>query len=270
MSFNTESLHKGDLLTIDAGNTRTKWALFDGAGEILSQDACLNADLVSAEFLAKDRLCKTVIIANVAGAEVAQKLTEKCQALSLTITWAKASSLACNVKNNYDTHSQLGADRWAALIAAWSLYQMPCVVVNLGTAVTVDALAPSNNGAEFLGGFILPGLKMLQQALVSGTRDIASGVACKLGEIKRFPTNTADAVHTGASSAVVGAITEMVEKLHTHIGGGVPATIVLSGGDADLLIPLLAAKFNTESVKRVFVHHNLVLQGLYLLEREQE
>lgn len=270
MSLATESFDRGDLLAIDAGNTRTKWALFNGAGDLLSQGVCANADLASVEFLPKNTACKCVIISNVAGAEVAEFLTEKCQALSLTITWAKASSLACGVKNNYDNSSQLGTDRWAALIAAWSVYQTPCVVVNLGTAVTIDALAPNNNGAEFLGGLILPGLKLLQQTLVNGTRDIANGVASKLGSIQSFPTNTADAVQTGACLAIVGAIAEMVEKLQTHIGGGVQAMIVLSGGDARLLMPLVAAKFNTDAVKRVFVHDNLVLQGLYLLEREQE
>ena len=264
------SLVRENLLAIDAGNTRTKWALFNGVGEILTQGACLNEDLVSAEFLAKDYLCKTVMIANVAGVEISQKLTEKCHASGLTITWAKSSNVACSVKNNYEHPSQLGVDRWSALIAAWNMYQTPCVVVNLGTAITVDALVANHNGAEFLGGLILPGLKLLQQALVGGTRDIASGVASKLGEIKYFPLNTADAVETGICLAIVGAVTELVAKLQLFIGGGVQAIIVLTGGDANLLMPQLALKFNTNAVKRVLVHHNLVLQGLYLLEREQE
>ena len=270
MSFATASFDRGNLLAIDAGNTRTKWALFDGTGKILSQDVCANPDLVTLEFLPKNTPCHQVIISNVAGAEVAQLLKYKCQALGLTIAWAKASSLACGVKNNYDNPSQLGTDRWAALIAAWSLYQTPCVVINLGTAVTIDALASHHHGAEFLGGLILPGLKLLQQTLVNGTRDIASGVASKLGEIERFPTNTADAVYTGASLAIVGAITEVVEKLQMHLGGSLQTTLVLSGGDTGLLMPLLTAKFNTDAVKRVLVHDNLVLQGLYCLEREQE
>ncbi len=265
MSFN-----KGNLLAIDAGNTRTKWALFDATGKISSQGVCVNADLASLKFLPKNTACKEAIISNVASAEVAKLLTERCHALGLSITWAKASSLACGVKNHYDNPSQLGADRWAALIAAWSLYQTPCVVVNLGTAVTIDALVSIHDDAEFLGGLIMPGLKLLKQTLVHGTHNIASGVASQVGKVEFFPTNTADAVQTGAFLAVVGAITEVVEKLQKHIGSGVQAMIVLSGGDAGLVMPLLEAKFNTNAVKRVLVHDNLVLQGLYCLEREQE
>lgn len=270
MSFTTASFNRGSLLAIDAGNTRTKWALFDATGEVICQGVCANTDLASVEFLPKNTPCKQAIISNVAGAEVAQLLIEKCQFLGLTITWAKASRLACHVKNNYANPSQLGTDRWTALIAAWSLYQASCVVVNLGTAVTIDALVSTNDGAEFLGGLILPGLKLLQQILVNRTRDIASGVASKLGEIQRFPTNTADAIHTGAYLAISGAIAEMVEKLQDHLGIKEQVIIVLSGGDASLFLPLLAVKFNTDAVKRVVQHDNVVLKGLYLLEREQE
>ncbi len=264
------SFGRGSLLAIDAGNTRTKWALFDATGAISSPSVCANADLASAQFLPTSTSCKQAFISNVVGAEVAQLLTAKCQALGLTITWTKSTSLACGVKSNYDHPSQLGTDRWAALIAAWSIYQTPCIVVDLGTAVTIDALAPNHHGAEFLGGLILPGLRLLQQTLLNGTHGIASSVVNISGKATNFPTNTADAVHTGACLAIIGAIVEVTTRLQKHIGGGTQTTIVLTGGDAVLLMPLLADKFNTDSVKRVFVRDNLVLQGLYLLEREQE
>lgn len=266
MSSNTASLRSDNLLAIDAGNTRTKWALFNAAAEILSQGVCTNIDLALAEFLPKNTICNHAIIANVAGAEVAQVLAEKCQGLGLTITWAKSSSRACGVTNNYDHPSQLGVDRWAAIIAAWQHYQSPCIVVSLGTAATIDALAPNKDGAEFLGGIILPGLNLLQQTLVNGTHDIAIGVASQAGKVTHFATNTADAVYTGACLAIIGAIAEMVEKLQAQ---SEQVMIVLSGGDARVLMPLLALKFNTDSVKRVVLHDNLVLQGLYLLESEQ-
>lgn len=259
------SVDSASLLAIDAGNTRTKWALFNIVGEVLSQGVCANVDLAAAEFVPKNTACKQAIISNVAGAEIATVLIEKCQALGLGVTWLKASSLACGVKNNYDHPSQLGADRWASLIAAWRIYQSSCVVVNLGTAVTIDALASNHHHAEFLGGLILPGLTMLQQILINGTHDIAIGMAIKSGEIKHFPTNTSDAVYTGACLAIIGAITQMFAKLETH---SEQVMIILSGGDAHLLMPLLALKFNTDSLKCVFVQDNLVLQGLYYLERE--
>jgi len=263
------SVDRAGLLAIDAGNTRTKWALFNIIGEVLSQGVCANADLALAEVLPKNTVCKQAIISNVAGAEIAKVLVKKCLALDLAVIWLKAPSLDCGVKNNYDSPSQLGADRWASLIAAWSIYQTSCVVVNLGTAVTIDALVSNHNHAEFLGGLIMPGLTMLQQILVNGTHDIESGIAstsCNdLSEINSFPTNTTDAVYTGACLAIVGAIAEMVARLQIHCE---QVIVILSGGDAHSLMPLLGLKFNTDSLKRVFVNDNLVLQGLYCLERE--
>ena len=62
------------LLTIDAGNTRTKWALFDAVGEITWQGVCLNEAITSAEFLPENIKCDRTIIANVAGENHAKSI----------------------------------------------------------------------------------------------------------------------------------------------------------------------------------------------------
>lgn len=157
------------ILTIDAGNTRVKWGLFNKEGVMLSHGACLHGDLAHANFPEVSR----VIISNVAGTKIRAEL-EKKLAASSTIHWIEAQTIACSVKSNYEKPETLGTDRWAALIAAWHIKQTPCVVVNAGTAVTIDALSVNQQTkqAEFIGGLILPGLNLMQQSLGLATAQL--------------------------------------------------------------------------------------------------
>jgi type III pantothenate kinase len=143
----------------------------------------------------------------------------------------------------------LGSDRWAALIAAWHLLGQACLVVNCGTATTVDALT---NQGEFMGGLILPSVAMMQRSLVEGTAQLKTG----LGEYAAFPLNTADAILSGAIQASCGAIQRQHDLLKNDA-----APILLSGGASAMLLPHLNNLPIRESA-------NLVLQGLGLIAYE--
>src|SRR4051794_2109068 len=77
--------------------------------------------------------------------------------------WINAAAYQCGVRNYYEEASQLGSDRWAALIAAWQQQRQGCLVVDAGTATTIDALSDTG---EFLGGIITPGVDLMQKALM--------------------------------------------------------------------------------------------------------
>ena len=96
------------LLVIDIGNTRTKWALADDAGELSTTEICLNANIDKARFATKQ--VSKVLISNVAGDAMAQQIT---QILSpLPVHFIAAKKQACGVTNQYE--NTLGTDRWAA------------------------------------------------------------------------------------------------------------------------------------------------------------
>jgi type III pantothenate kinase len=84
----------------------------------------------------------------------------------------------------------------------------PVLVVMIGTAVTVDALDAEG---KFLGGLILPGHGIMLRALESGT----AGLRVPTGEVRRFPANTSDALTSGGTYAITGAI----ERMHRHLSG---------------------------------------------------
>lgn len=252
------SLSTDTVLAIDAGNTRVKWGLFDAAGAMLKNDACLNTELATVVLPAADR----VLISNVAGNIVKAQLEELLSKHS-HVNWLSAQSLACGVTNRYTQPETLGTDRWAALIAAWHIKQAPCVVVNAGTAVTIDALSvqPQNNQAEFIGGLILPGLDLMQQSLGLATAQLPMPTFS--ADIQRqdiFAKNTENAIHTGALQAISGAILLMARGLNAQCKQA--PYIVISGGNAQVI----KDKLMGDVTNIVLIVDNLVLHGLYLLE----
>ena len=261
------------VLTIDAGNTKTKWALFDANGNICHQDACLNAEIASAKLLPDALTCTQIVISNVAGAQHAEQLQQRIATYQTTTNWVTASKQAADVVNNYTTPASLGTDRWAALIAAWHLHHASCVVVNAGTATTIDAIIHRENAdypyGEFIGGMILPGIELMQKSLGAATAQLPKTVALadQQAAIRPFATNTSDAIFSGAIHATLGAITQMLQATEQYSS---TPKLIISGGNAGVIQQALMQQDSAYGViqhskKTVTIVDNLVLQGLYLL-----
>lgn len=227
------------ILCLDAGNSRLKWGLHDGRNW-LDQGALDHADL--SELAARLPLPpKRMIACNVAGVAVAQSIEALAQKLAVPLTWLASSSEACGIRNGYARPTQLGADRWAALIGARALHAGPLVVVMAGTATTIDLLDADQ---RFLGGLILPGLRLMRAALARDTANLPFAN----GRYSEAPDNTDDAIVSGSLHATLGAIERMRAALD-----GVP-TVMLSGGAAGDLLALVS-----QPVRHI---ENLVLEGL--------
>lgn len=220
------------MLLIDAGNSRLKWALAESkkglqTGAWLNKNV-LNNEQVTREIFAELSPPDHVIISNVAGEKMTQILQDACAAWSCDIKFVVAQQQQCGVLNTYQRPAQLGSDRWAALIAAWQQQRSACLVINCGTATTVDTLVVDNNfsgdsnssgGGIFLGGLILPGVEMMQRSLTHcplvGQRTAQLIEAS--GSLHDFPQNTADAIYSGAIRATLGAIQQQYAMLVKYI-----------------------------------------------------
>lgn len=209
------------ILAIDSGNTRIKWGLHDGASWV--RIGALTHDEIEglAPALAALPRPERIAVANVAGAGPAQRITEACATLSARMLWAQGLAWQCGVVNRYEHPSQLGVDRWAAVIGAWHRVKAACLVVGAGTATTADLL--SSRG-EFLGGVIFPGLALMKRALAENTAQLPFAE----GSYAEHPRNTADAIETGVLHAQAGAIERMYARLAAAEDGRV--TCLLSGG----------------------------------------
>jgi type III pantothenate kinase len=241
------------VLAIDAGNTRIKWAVNDAGGwshEGWAPTAD-GGDLDDAfdAVAAVDR----IVIANVAGLRVHDGLARSLARFGTVPHWLTASAACCGVRSGYAHPERLGADRWAALIGARVRHAGPCIIANAGTTLTVDAL--SDEGV-FLGGCIVPGVPLMQDALDRNTAQLVR----REGRFAYFPDNTADAIASGAVNALAGVVDRMLSYLQ-QITGAQPL-VVLSGGAAETLAPHLAHR-----VERVPA---LVLEGLLAVALERD
>lgn len=219
-------------LAIDIGNTRLKWAVYpDGAepGSAPTQHGAVfleNIDRLADEDW-RDLAPPTRILgSNVAGDAVRRRVEEQMEHWDLTPRWVVPDSEAAGVRNGYDHPTRLGADRWVAVIGARAHarrrgFDGPVLIVMIGTAVTVDAL--STDG-QFLGGLILPGHGIMLRALEGGT----AGLRVPTGEVRDFPTNTSDALTTGGTFAITGAIERMHRRL-TKREGREPLLLIAGG-----------------------------------------
>src|SRR5450756_305520 len=167
-------------LLIDAGNTRIKWALVNGEDWLCSgilpavQAAKLSRHIaghLAPRYLRRPRTglhdIQQIWVSNVAGEEIAQHIRNIGAGKSGQPHFVVAREAQCGVRNGYSNTSQLGSDRWAALIAAWHLVQGKCLTVNSGTATTIDTVA---EGGEVFGGVVLGGVEVVE----------GSGVAAKV------------------------------------------------------------------------------------------
>lgn len=238
------------ILAVDAGNTRVKWGVHDGA-KWTQQGA---VPTVESERL-RDELPRAdaAVIANVAGERVREVLSAALARAGTEARWVVSATEQCGVRSSYAEPARLGPDRWAALIAARHLHEGACVVVNAGTTMTVDALSADS---IFLGGFIVPGYALMREALAGNTAHLA----LREGAFSFFPDNTGDAIASGALNALAGAIDRMCRYV-VETGDSEPL-VVLSGGNAALLAPRLNG--------RVQVVDNLVLEGLMRIGREHD
>lgn len=218
-------------LAIDIGNTRLKWALYSspkpGAALLAHGAAFLETidELAEGEW-ARLPTPTSMLGCNVAGDAVRRRVEEQLELWDFTPRWVVPSAHDGGVVNGYDHPSRLGADRWTAVIGAhWHMRSRgslrPVLVVMMGTAVTVDALTPDG---RFLGGIILPGHGIMLRALESGT----AGLRVPTGEVREFPTNTSDALTSGGTFAITGAIERMHRHLRTRTGK-TPIVLVTGG-----------------------------------------
>jgi type III pantothenate kinase len=231
-------------LAIDIGNTRLKWAQYASPqpGATLLRHGAVFLETI-------DSLAETewrslpapasMLGCVVAGDGVKRRVEEQLEIWDVEPRWVVSSSQACGVVNSYDHPSRLGVDRWVAVIGARHrvLAQgaaRPVLVVMVGTAVTVDAI--DANG-RFLGGLILPGFGLMLKALEMGT----AGLKAPTGEAVEFPTNTSDALMSGGTDAIAGAIERMHRKLQTRTG--LSPVLIMSGGAAVKLAPVIELPF---------------------------
>jgi len=245
-------------LLIDAGNTRIKWALMADVNsvDILERGIALTHDdapLNDLACMARQHSRLAITASVVAGEGVKEKLSAALHPHQ--IDFISATKNGCGVENSYTNPAQLGADRFAALIAARQISSTPTLVVMAGTALTIDALCV--NGV-FLGGVILPGLSLMRASLNQQTAQLPL-VESAINTQANFARDTTTAIASGTLDACIGAIIQNARRLETH--SQTTINIVASGGAVNELAAILTSQYGF-TLKIV---DDLVLDGLQLI-----
>src|SRR5690606_15525354 len=126
---------------VDAGNTRVKWALADGKALVRTGAIATGNVAHLAEEWGAGPGARRLVASNVAGAGVEAHLEHLCAKAGMVLDVIRSKEEQLGVVNGYREPAQLGSDRWAALIAAHHAGPAHQLVVNVGTALTIDALA---------------------------------------------------------------------------------------------------------------------------------
>jgi type III pantothenate kinase len=228
-------------LALDVGNTRLKWALYEeprSGSRLIAQGAQFleNIETLAEGDWADLPAPRWVLGCVVAGDAVKRRVEEQLELWDVTPQWVVSSNAEAGVTNGYDHPARLGSDRWVAIIGARQRLlsrgaKRPCVVVMVGTAVTVEAI---DTEGRFLGGIILPGHGIMLRALESGT----AGLHVPTGEVRDFPTNTSDALTSGGTFAIAGAVQRMVDNLRRHCGD--EPVCFMTGGAGWKMAPAMA------------------------------
>ena len=154
-----------------------------------------------------------------------------------------------------DVPSQVGSDRIVIAVAALAEYQAPLILIDMGTATTIEVVEPEN---RYLGGVIFPGVKVSLDAL---TNHAAQLPVISLDQPKQvIGKNTVDCMRSGTMYGNAAMIDGLVDRIEEELGHS--STIIATGGLARFITPLCK--------REIIVEKDLLLKGLNLLYKKNK
>jgi type III pantothenate kinase len=239
-------------LLVDIGNARIKWASQD-KGTLHTGSPVLRHNKAFKDIARpawKDlETPQRVIVSNVAGTEYEKAVaTWIKRRWKLTPEFLRASKECNGVTNAYKEPARLGADRWANLLAVHAHYQAPVVIVDCGTAITVDVMTADG---RHLGGLIAPGIDLMTSSLTKTAPGIEI-VHSDNQDIVLLGSSTEVGVTGGVLYAAVSLVDRVFSDLKSELGKSTKQ--IITGGDAGRIGPLL-------SIQPIY-EPDLVLKGL--------
>lgn len=255
-------------ILVDIGNTALKWSFLNSSSDTKAylHESPIHLNNQIKHDLEPNKI-KTAYVCSVASLELRKEFQQLIESLGGRVCWENSSEKFEGnfiVRNEYDHPRKLGADRWFGAIGAVSQYAgRSIILVQFGTATTVDFISFEDREYHFLGGRIAPGIDLMFKSLA----ERIPVLSVKAGRLKSFPKNTEDAVTTGIIESQIGLIRNAVEKL-AELVGKENVEIVLTGGGIESYGQL--HKCAIEHLHEAKVNTNLVLKGLELSIRKEK
>ena len=265
------NLSKQTYLLVDVGNSRMKWNIWEYGTRQFAQETQgvtykeqTIVSLLNQQWESVEESINQVIVSNVAGNAIADEIKKWCiEHWEVDPQFVETSASFRSVQNGYRNYSELGVDRWLAVIAAQALYpDQEVIVIDCGTAITVDAVT---RDGQHHAGPIIPGRQMMFQALASSTADL-DNVPENNQPVSVTVDNTQKAITSGVNFAISSALDTVVAKMRQYLideNGANKVVVIVTGGAAEALMSLTQMKDFT-------VEPDLVLTGLREMAIEKQ
>lgn len=249
------------LLAIDVGNTHTVIGVFD-RDEVtthwrIATDPHRTADELALVFsglmaqaeLRFDRQVTGVVVSSVVPSATAA-LQDMCERYFHFAPLVVGPGIRTGLVIQTDNPKEVGADRVVNAVAAYAKFGGPCIVLDFGTATTLDALGPEG---EYLGGAIAPGIDISTQALVRAGAQLRNISYTEPRSV--IGKSTVEAIQSGVLYGFVGQVEGIVHRMRAVLGDSTP--VVATGGLAAVIAP----------ISKMIDHHEpwLTLDGLRMI-----
>ncbi|WP_086933232.1 type III pantothenate kinase [Agarilytica rhodophyticola] len=237
-------------LLLDAGNTRWKWAIEENSS-LIDCGVINSANMLSLEQKIENLPTKTITSFAVSSVVAEKNISISRWGetyLGLSPSFAKVKKHYGGVTASYANIDNLGVDRWLAMLAAWQKVQSACLVVDAGSALTVDCI---DHSGLHQGGLIVPGIAMMRRALFEKTSAVKVD-AINIHHDWKLGCDTIPCVANGLSAMIKGFMAELTAKMEPD------TKIFVTGGDA----------FSVKSFlpEHAQISEYLVLEGLMQTE----
>ena len=236
-------------LFIDVGNTKTKWCLTSTKG-IEKTGSIFNTELIDLSINSED--IETVFISSVNSENLEKQIVEKIKPLCPHIYFAKVNKQF--LETNYS--DELGVDRWLGVLALTEKTKKNAIIIDSGTALTIDLLLIENDSFLHKGGLILPGFHLFNQSLMQNS----AAIRLKNKDITIDINNSDMALLHGFLMSVSGAVEKFI--MHHHLNFN-EIDIYLTGGDANIIFDSLEEQLQLK-YHRI---ENAVIEGLKIYKR---
>jgi len=229
-------------MAVDIGNTQTVLGLFAGeetrgqwrvateAHRTADELAVVYAALIEMRGL---RLAEVdaMIVSSVVPA-LARSYRDLASKFFEVPFYSVSSGMKTGLTNRYDDPGSVGADRIVNAVATGRHYGFPAIIVDIGTATTVEAVDADGN---YLGGAILTGLNVSLEALVARTAKLPS-VDLEQPPPRVIATNTPDSLRSGFIYGYAGALDALIRRSREEMGAD-SVRVVATGGPAGTVVP---------------------------------
>ena len=252
------------VFTVDVGNTNIVLGAFENdelkfvsrvateASKMEDQYAIEFADILKLYGYSPEQfdgaIISTVVPPLVPTLKMALKKLFKCK------VFVVSAGIKTGLNIKIDDPAMLGSDLVCAAVGALAKYPMPCIIFDMGTATTISAMDKNGN---FLGGSILPGVKVSLQALSNSTAQLPQ-INTELVGNNVIGKNSIDSMKSGIILGTASMMDGMIDKYKAVLGEEV--TVIATGGLASSIVP--------HCTKKIILDDSLLTDGIYMIYKK--